>query len=116
MLAYVFTAGDVVQGLDDIEAAMRGLAQVQGYQVVDGDVVGKNAKTGQDAPAAQKTTTWGTPVELTDGRMAVASYRDYLAREVEGVPLYTHVDNAISVPWSHEDVTALLPPEPDPEE
>ena len=117
MIAYVFSAANVAQGLAEIEAGMRGLAGAQGY-IVDGDgnVVGNSAKTGKPRPEAQRTVSWAVPVELTDGRRAVTSYRDYLSREVEGTPLWQMVDAGITVPFTHEDVTALLPPEPEDEE
>lgn len=65
----------------------------QGYTVQDGQLVGKNAATGQDEPDAQKTTKWADIQESQDGTFYFPSlsndarfqdWRDYLP---EGVSL-----------------------------
>jgi hypothetical protein len=33
--------------------------------------------------------------------------------EYEGTPLWAMVDAQVTVPWTYEDVTELLPPDPE---
>lgn len=52
-------------------AAVNGLAaqwwMEQGYTVENGELIGKNAKTGLDSPGAARTVTWDTVKESPDG-------------------------------------------------
>lgn len=41
--------------------------QLQGYTVENGELIGKNAKTGEDMPDAARTTTWDEIKEHIDG-------------------------------------------------
>ena len=50
--------------------------QSQGYTVVDGQLVGKNAATGQDEPESAKTITWGVVKESPDGTFYLPSLRN----------------------------------------
>lgn len=47
--------------------------QSQGYTVEDGQLIGKNAKTGENAPNATRTITWDTVRESPDGTFYFAS-------------------------------------------
>ncbi len=47
--------------------------QAQGYTVIDGQLVGKNAATGEDMPDAAKTVTWDEVREAPDGTFYISS-------------------------------------------
>jgi len=115
MLAYVFaTEADANTAVPQIEAAMRGILASVGFTIdEDGHLVGKRASTGEDRPDAQHTEKWGDPFILTDGKWAIASYRENFSREVEGVPLWQNIDAAITVAFNHKDVSDLIPIPPE---
>jgi hypothetical protein len=115
MFAYVFdTEAEATTGVAGMEEGMRGLAAAQGYELDEhGHAIGVNAETRLPRPDACHTEAWDIPRELTDGRWAIKTYRVWLALEYEGVPLYAMVDAQITVPWTYEDVTELIPPDPE---
>jgi len=114
-LAYVFnTEADANTAMTVIEAVMRSIALKMGYELDEhGHVIGKEAKTGEPALDKQHVDVWSPIIALTDGRYAILSYRDYLKRVIDGVPLYAMVDAQIPVVWTHEDVTAVMPEMPE---
>ncbi len=59
----------------------------QGYTVIEGQLIGKNALTGQDMPDNVRTTTWDVPKESPDNTWYIVSptsspnfinWRDYV--------------------------------------
>jgi hypothetical protein len=115
MFAYVFTTEELaLEALAEMEEGMRGLAAAQGYELDEnGYAIGVNAATREPRPEACHTAAWDVPRELTDGRWAIKTYRIWLALEYEGTPLWAMVDAQVTVPWTYEDVTELLPPDPE---
>jgi len=111
VLAYVFNSeADANVGMAVIEGAMRNLAMQQGYTLdAEGNIIGRDALTGEPDPDAQHVIEWGEIMPLSDGRYGILSWREYLSREVNGTPLWAIIDSSISVPYTHEDVTAIAP-------
>lgn len=81
--------------------------QAQGYTVVDGQLVGKNAATGEDMPDAAKTSTWDIPKQSPDGTWYItspavdthfAAWRDRLP---EGVVF--PVDKQLPTEWTVQE-------------
>lgn len=81
--------------------------QSQGYTVIDGELVGKNAATGQDEPTATKTETWDIVKESPDGTFYFTSpatdarfvdWRSYLP---EGVSMPE--DKGFPIEWTPID-------------
>lgn len=105
-LAYVFdTEADANTAMAAIEAAMKNIALAMGYELDEhGHVIGRDAKTGVPVPDKQHVDKWSDIYALTDGRYAILSYRNYLKRVVNGVPLYMMVDASLPVEFTHEDV------------
>ena len=61
--------------LEALHYAMADVAAAHGFTIIPPyHVVGKNALTGEDNPASV-TTKWSNPVELSDGRWGIPSFR-----------------------------------------
>lgn len=67
------TQSEAQAALDAINAVAAAWWVQQGYTVQDGQLIGKNAKTGQDAPDAQHTTIWAEIAESPDGTFYFSS-------------------------------------------
>ena len=101
------------QTLEDAQTALAVINQIaaawwqsQGFTVEDGELVGKNAKTGEDAPDKARTTTWDIVQESPDGTFYFSSlsndlrfvdWRDYLP---EGVVMPDDIE--CPVEWYEE--------------
>lgn len=48
----------------------------EGYLVIDGELVGKNAATGQDMPGATRTLSWDVVRESPEGTFYFSSLRN----------------------------------------
>lgn len=48
----------------------------QGFTIENGELVGKNAKTGKDQPEKARTTTWDTVKESPDGTFYFTTLTD----------------------------------------
>ena len=76
MMMLVFnTKKEAIDCLAQIDMYGRALYAEAGYTVVDGGIVGKSAKSGQDAPSAALTTTWDIVQELPDNKWGFANPR-----------------------------------------
>ncbi len=63
-----FDTQDAAQtALEIIDAVAAQWWAGQGYTVENGELIGRNAKTGQDAPDKTRTTTWAEITESPDG-------------------------------------------------
>ena len=54
------------QGLYIVNLIAAAYWQSQGYTVIDGQLIGKNAATGEDMPNSAKTITWDTVKQSPD--------------------------------------------------
>ncbi len=98
------TQTEAETGLSIINQIASAWWQSQGYTVINGELVGKNAATGQDDPTATKTETWDVVKESPDGTFYFTSpstdtrfvdWRNYLP---EGVKLPE--DKIFPIEWA----------------
>lgn len=61
------TEADANQGLYVINQIAEAYWQSQGYTVIDGQLIGKNALTGEDMPDSAKTIAWDIVKQSPDG-------------------------------------------------
>jgi len=120
--AYVFAdEADAQTAIGAIEQVMRMLLSQIGYHIDEnGKLIGHLADTGQENPEAARTDHWDIPLQLSDGRWRVASYRHLFTREIPAghsdppvmMPLWQVIDSHIPVQFTYEDISGLLPPQP----
>lgn len=66
------TLEQVESDLEAINEMARSYYSLMEYQVIDGDVVGKNLKTGDDAINCQRTITWDNIKQLKNSYYIVS--------------------------------------------
>jgi len=107
---YIFEdEADAFLALSQAEEGMRDLAELMGFIVNrDGNLVGQNAADGTPAdPSKQPTEHWADVEELPDGRWGFPSFRNFLAREENGVPLWKHIDAVMGPTFTVENLTFI---------
>lgn len=67
------TEQEALTCLDYINQMASAWWQSQGYTVIDGTLVGKNAKTGEDKPEKTQTSTWDTVKQSPDNTYYIFS-------------------------------------------
>lgn len=85
------TQGTAEQGLYIVNLIAAAYWQSQGYTVIDGQLIGKNALTGEDMPDSTKTITWDAVKRSPDNTFYFTSpivdekFSAWRARLPEGV-------------------------------
>lgn len=67
------TEKDAKQYADSVFADVVQKAIDDGYTVIAGEIVGKNAMTGEDEPGKQHTIAWDDPQSMEDGSFSVSN-------------------------------------------
>lgn len=67
------TEAQAAFGLGVINGIAAGWWQSQGYTVINNQLIGKNAATGQDMPESARTITWDTVKQSPDNTWYISS-------------------------------------------
>lgn len=80
MDSYLILSSPTRQSAEAVLSAINALAtqwwQAQGYSVINGQLIGKNAATGEDMPESARTLTWDEVHEAPDGTFYISSLRN----------------------------------------
>lgn len=94
-LVFIFSDQPTAQSfLDAAFALYAAQKQAEGYEFTDGVVIGKNAATGENMPAAQGTTKVGDVLTAPDGTVYVMQLPDDLIPQG-----YTYTVEAMPDSW-----------------
>lgn len=92
------------QGLAVVNAIAAAWWQSQGYTVINGQLIGKNAATGEDMPDSARTLTWDVPKESPDKTWYITSpasspnFKDWRSYLPEGVSF--PADTIMPIEWT----------------
>lgn len=81
MILEYTNASDALEAIDIMKQIIIEKRQEQGYQVQDGAIVGKNAKTGADALDKEKTEEWDVVRESPDGTVFFNTPKEFQTQE-----------------------------------
>ena len=102
------TQQDAETGLAIVNQIASAWWQSQGYTVIDGELVGKNAATGQDEPEATKTKTWDIVKESPDGTFYFTSP----ATDARFVDWRSYLPKGVTMPEDKAFPTEWIPVDP----
>lgn len=98
------TQASAEQGLYIINLIAAAYWQSQGYTVIDGQLIGKNAATGEDMPESARTLTWDVPKLSPDKTWCITSpassenFKDWRSYLPEGVSFPD--DTIMPIEWT----------------
>lgn len=79
----------------------------QGYTVINGELIGKNALTGEDMPDSARTISWDTVKQSPDGRFYFASLSndERFAKGMEQLPdaFFGYTEKPMPAEWMIEN-------------